>query len=540
MNSDGVTVDSRSTAPSGAGELSDTGLLSVHAHLRLGVAAASMSLLGLLLAWSVVTPALRGPDEPAHVSSTSRLARSGAWEPRDQAAMDPAIVVANHSVGFSGTVWWAENPPLGPVGAGQGPHSPPLDELRNTVGAAMAPLSDPAAGHPPAYYAVLALPWSVLNLDQQTPSGAVLGLRLFSLLLILPVPWLIAVAGAAVELRAPAVVAATFVPSAWIQFVHIGAAVNNGALVVLTSSLVVALCIPVLLRSEVGRVRALSLGLITSLGVLSKGFAFGLIPIVILAYVVAMKRSDTRAAARALFWAITGMLPGVLWWLLNLDRLFRLAPAGASNGGGEGATVQVDVSIMDWLPRALADLSGSFWANLGWLNTPLPPPLHFGASAVFTALVALGIWRYRHQPALVVVLTATWAVPLLMISAWSVRYFIENGFVDGMQGRYLHAGVVAFAVFVAAALQPFDRLLRLFPFAAVAAGIAGLVFGLRQFWEPPTLGLVVTWWPAGDAVAWAAGCALTASLAILILTLRVDHRRRRTETGPGACAQDLA
>lgn len=510
---DSPTAEARSGSAAGQ-DRRGRNLLFVPADVRLGVVAATLSLFGLLLAWSIVTPALRGPDEPAHVSATSRLVRTGTWEPRDKASMDPAVLVANHSVGFDGKVWWAENPPLGLPGEDQGPAAPSLETLRDTLGATQPPSPDPAAAQPPGYYAVLALPWTVLALDQQSPSEAVLTLRMWSLLILVPVPWLVASCAVSMGLKPHAVVAAAFVPSAWIQFVHVGAVVNTGALVVLTTSLVVALLVPVILQGDVGRLRAFLVGVATCLGVLAKAFALGLVPIVIFAYLAAMRRSGRRASVRALLWAVVAMVPGVVWWLLNLNRLFGLDPA--SGAFGESAAPNgFAFSLWNWSTRALADLSGSFWANLGWLNTPLPSSLHFAASALFLVLLAAGIWRFRGSPALLAVLTATWAVPLAMIAVWSVRFYERNGFVDGMQGRYLHAGVVAFSVLAVASLESVRGVLRIVPFAAIALGVGGLVFGLRSFWDPPSFGTAVSWWPAGVALLGAAGLALASSLIIL-------------------------
>lgn len=482
-------------------------MLRVDPRARVGVWAACLVFAGLCLGWTLITPGFRGVDEQANVSSVSRIARTHSWPRSDEAWMDPAILAAFPTLGFVGTPW-RDNPSLGRVRRGQGGDAPALAQLR--AGAASAPrVRDPAGVHPPGYYAFMAVPYSGFGLDRESPAAAVLVLRLCSLALLIPVPWLCAAAASAMRFVPRAVVAAAFVPVAWIQFVHVGSIVNNGTLTTACVASVTALLVPVVLSRDFSRWRAAGVGLLTSVGLLTKGFALGLPITVAGAYAVGMARRPRRRAAMALGLAALACVPGVAWWLRDIGRSEPIAPQGSV-----GARTLTDY-VTVYAPRAFLDLSQSLWVNLGWLNTPLPHAVHVPITALAFVVLATGSWRWRRSPWLLVVLHASWVIPLAMIVMWSMGFFAAHGFVEGMQGRYLFGGVVALAVLSVAAIDRMPRLLRSAPYLAVALGVGGWCFGLRSFWAPADPRVVVGWWPHGNVIALLAVVCVTAGCVLL-------------------------
>ena len=70
-----------------------------------------------------------------------------------------------------------------------------------------------------------------------------------------------------------------------------------------------------------------------------------------------------------------------------------------------------------------------------------------------------------------------------MITVWSLDFYRHNGFVDGMQGRYLTGAIVTFAVLLVAALGRWQMALRLAPPVSVVAAIEACYSGCgRSGW----------------------------------------------------------
>jgi hypothetical protein len=475
------------------------------------VAAATLITLGVLTAWTLVTPAFRAPDEPTHFSGVSRLAREHTWPVSRDARMDPAVPIAAKAAGLS-EVPWLTNPSLGRPAAGQGPDAPSVRDMR--AAAKELDVAEPSAAQPPAYYAYLAVFYSGLGLDSVTPNQALLVLRLANLLLLAPVPFLCALAATKLELGSPSVVAASFVPLGWIQFLHIGAALNTGNLVTLVVATVTVLLIWVVKGRMTSIKSALAVGALTSVGLAAKAFAVCLLPMIVLAY-FATARHDRRSW-RSLAWALAATLPGLALLLRSMRGADGFAPPGAGGSAGH--------AIWDYLASAAQDLSVSLWANLGWLNTPLTSAVHVPLTVAAIAVLVVGTRRLPGGIAVRGILHASWLIPLTMIGYWSFQYYRVNGFVDGMQGRYLSSGVVAVAVATGSALAAWPRVLRLVPPAAVVGAAGGLLFGLRSFWAGADLRVALSWWPHGGVVLLVA-VTLTCLGLVLLATAMLSEPR---------------
>jgi len=263
--------------------------------------------------------------------------------------------------------------------------------------------------------------------------------------------------------------------------------------------------------------RAVLVGLATSLGLLTKGFALGLPVTVVLAYLSAMRRGARRPAMKASSLALAASAPGVTWWLVKPTAVGYAGLTASTETKSYGAPIDI---VSAYLPRAVLDLSGSLWANLGWLNTPLPNALHLVVTGTALILMGVGSWRWRREVWVLVVLHASWVIPLIMIIAWSLRFYLSHGFVDGMQGRYLFGGVVTFSTMVVAAVERWPGLMRLIPLLSLVAAVAGMVFGLRAFWAPADPRTVLGWWPGGNVLAAVALLLVALSVALMVREVR--------------------
>jgi hypothetical protein len=461
--------------------------------LRASVVGATMLLAALLTAWALVTPGFRGPDEPPQVSTVLRLATGGGY-PAYPAVLDPSVRAAGPALGFPGlTRVFTDAGVLTarPLDLAR----PTAAELRSPAFARDPDTFDQMTAHPPAFATLMAAVVVVGDLMNRPIDVALLVLRLASAALLLPVPWLIARSALEVGLPAPGAGLAAFVPAGWIQFTHIGGVVNNGTLLVLGAAGLAAALLPVC-RGAIGGGRAAAIGALLSLCLLTKGFALGFVPLVALAYLAAVRYRGAGATLRAA--SITGVLalPGLAWWAANQIRYGTIQP-------NELLTFDVvgpPGAWESWAGRLGSGLSSSLWADLGWLETPLPWPLHLSATAGLLAVMAVGTWRLRASQVEMAVLHGMWVLPLLLVAVGSAQVWGELGYFVPAQGRYLFTGAVAVAVCVGAVVRA-PWLVRAAPALAAAVGAAGLVFGLRHFWLPATPQTALSWWSGGEVLA---------------------------------------
>ncbi len=472
-----------------------------------GVIAATAVLAGALLAWALLTPGYRGPDEPQHVSTVLRLATGGGYPDPVSTELDDGVRGSYASLGFPSASTIFDNGR--PVGANEATTLPSTSELR-AAGEPEADegMLDQMTQHPPAYSAYLTAWIAVFDLDHAPVNTMLLVLRLASALLLLPVPWLIAATVRALGLAPTAQVVGAFLPAAWIQFVHIGALVNNGTLLALASSVYLWLLVRVL-GGDLRRRTAIGVGAALSVALLTKGFALALVPLGPIAYLVAVRRHG-RGAWVGMAVAAAIALVGGAWWVRNLVVFGTVQPTGSS--GRPSPAIEFD-ALLEWLPQFLRALSGSMWMNLGWLETPIvPAAVHIAASVVVLAALAFGSWRLRRDAAVLVILHGAWILPLCVFALGSARNYLYAGNIVAAQGRYLQMSVVALAVLLAAALARPRWFAVVAPVAATIAATAGLAYGLRHFWNPATLATAASWWPGGPAL-------LVASAALIVTGL---------------------
>lgn len=454
---------------------------------------------GVACSWALLTPPFQAPDEPQHLNSVVRLAHGGGWPPPREAAMSLSIREAREEVAYGTDLpgRFADRDDrrqfvdATPVPAAErvrvdAATSQPYGSPTNPVDI------DQMTQHPPLYYLLGAGVLHVLGLADARWDLQLLALRLFDVLLLLPV---VPLASWAVR-RLTGSVAAGLLAGTFTLFVpqvgHVLGALNNDALVTLVGSVVTALCVRVLTGDRSWRT-AVAIGAVVGVGLLTKIMGAFLLPVVALAYLLSPRGTGHAGsllarAGRVVVTGLAALVVGGWWWVRNLVVLGTVQPVGVeirlSDLEPEGPVTYVATA---W-PR----LARSFFGDLGWLDVRTPAAFWVTATVVLGALaaVALSTRGLRRGVVTLLALPGTLAVAVLA-NGWG--FYAEHGRLTGHQGRYLYAGLLALAVVTAVALwrlagRDERRAAALVPFVTVA-GLAvtcyGLALGFTGFYRGP-------------------------------------------------------
>lgn len=487
----------------------------------LALVTALVALVGVL--WAVLTPAFRAPDEPQHVNSVLRLAYGGGWPAAGEALVGPAVEAARDQAALASDVPGRhldriELPPF--VGV------PPLDDAeRGTVSARNA-LADPVppgastrhldpavvdqmTQHPPLYYALAAGVLRVTGLAEARWDLQLLGLRLFDVVLLVPLPLLTAAAVRRLAGSRPAALVAAsftlFVPQAG----HILGSVTNDALVTLSGAAIGYLCVRVL-TGDLRPRTAVWLGVVVGVGLLTKVMAAFALPVVVAAYALAPGRRGPRALGVLVAGAVAFAIGG-WWWLRNLLVLGTVQPVGIPDRFLDDAEPQ---GVWYFLRIVVTSLTRSFFGNFGWLEVRLPDALFWTAAVVLAALCAAAVVRGPARTATAVLLlqpVALWCG--VLVNAWPD--YAAHGWISAVQGRYLFAGLLALGAGTALGLLALlgPRLRPAVPWVIGAAGAAaagGLAYGFWGFYQGPGQSV------ADAATRWAGWSPLTGAQLALV------------------------
>jgi len=381
--------------------------------------------------------------------------------------------------------------------------------------------------HPPAYYALLAIVSAAL------PDGVRVDLevwifRLVNVLLMAPLPLLVAGIVRRFGADTPAVITAAMMPLGIPQLGATGASVNNDNLLTLTGFLVVAGLSRVLTGDRRARTAVL-IGTALAVGLLTKAWALLFVPVVALAYaLVAYRTRRLLEPLRGLVTVAAVAALGGWWWLRNLAVYGAVQPAGHYERLAEPLAPAEAVS--KFVGEA-AEIPKRFWVMLSIRHPAGEPPFPTVLTTVlFVSLIVLALvpilrsrtYGARRLESLVLVSPFFLTAAVLLAQTW--RLHLATGVPAGLQGRYLFvglAGVLAMVAMTIASLVP--RRAR----AAVplVLGVAALTFSaaavrevLRYHWAyrgsslRDGLAAVAAWSPVSDAV-------LTTILALGVVSL---------------------
>ena len=301
-----------------------------------------------------------------------------------------------------------------------------------TLGTAGAEV-DQMSQHPPVYYAGGAAVVKIFDLDEQPWDRLLLGLRLYGILLTIPlVPSLIYSARKLGATR-PWALTAGFIPFGIPQFFAITGGVTNDALAIGLGSLVVAS----LVKAGTERISWTTIGLVggsLGLALWSKGLllAFGLALIL----VFALKPEETwRARLTAILVSGTAALLIGWWWIMNILRYGVVQPSGFVRR----VPADWDPGMADFpffLSAAIRSVSRSFFSAFGWLEANFHPTLTLVLTGVLLTVIGWAVYSAgKHRRVLLAVLApVAGTLLLILIESWST--YRDFGIVAGVQGRY--------------------------------------------------------------------------------------------------------
>jgi 4-amino-4-deoxy-L-arabinose transferase-like glycosyltransferase len=424
----------------------------------------------LMLCTTVLYPAFQNPDEAAHVDYVLAHRHRQWFDGTGQRPYQSGVLAAQALV--PGTQFRTH------IG-GRVPLARAKRESFDQLGTAPAnrPVPNQMTQHPPLYYGLAAgFSYLLPDFSHRRFDVQVAWLRLLSVLLLLPVP--ILVFGAARRLTGSTTVAlvAAVLPLSVPSYLRAGASVNNDSLLLLSTSVVLALLVRVSL-GELGRRVAVLLGLAWAAALLTKGFALALPPAIVLAYWVGA--SGAVGARLRQFWrplVLAGVVGGVLggwWWLRNLIVYGAIQPDGL---GGLSDAARQQVFGRDGPGATEANLFENFfrllgirtWGSLGLIDVPsLSHVLLNGLAFVLVALVLLSLaagvspvrqrfeslrelnWRLDRTIALLLPVLLT----LVLMYAGARPRYLHGHQLAGVQVRYLLPVMLGLLICVAATLR---------------------------------------------------------------------------------------
>ncbi len=497
----------------------------------------------VLFGWLQLTPLYRAADEPAHVDLVLHLRDGGAYAAPGTLVVDPRVRASFPLAGLSS----AERPelaalyPLPIATLDVPPRDVPYDRLPDDP--TLPPQTNQMTQHPPLYYLLLAGATRLVPGFAERSFPVQLGvLRLLSALLLLPLPALAAAAARRLGAAPPVATAAALLPLAVPQLAHIGASVNNDALLALLGGLVAAPLVAVG-RGDVSRRTATAVGVLLGLALLTKAWAVGLLAWAAFAYLLALVgpagARRVQALESGLLAAVLAMVFGGWWWVRNLLRYGALQPQGGALLPERDTTPD----LLVFTEGVLSRLTASTWGNFGWLELRIP----FTAQVVAALVLLLGLVlavagrsEASWARAASAVALAAFCVQVAVVYQQSLKNYLRGGYYAGLQGRYLFAFVAVLAALAAVGLSRLlpTRRRHLAPLAALLAvavmQAVGVLTALSGFWWPDDAGLrralalQSAWAPFPRTALLVAGATgLVASAALLLrLTAPLPGRSR--------------
>ncbi|HVM12390.1 MAG TPA: hypothetical protein VM638_07945 [Actinomycetota bacterium] len=485
-----------------------------------------------LFVYSVLFPMYRAPDEHIHVDRVLAFRDSFVFHEFHEREIDAVVDASRASVAGAGGSRHLraedapprhERPPFEDV--------PPSPRQRHP---------NIVSNHPPLYYAYLTTASTMLT--SLVPGIhwswdlVVALLRLLTILLLVPLPFLLF--ATARRLRAPpeASLAAALVPLGIPMLTNIGSTVNNDNLLLALGG-VLAYLVARIGTGDASVRTAVVAGVVGGLALYTKGFALT-VPLWLVAGYAALARraADVALAGRRLAVSLgLAFAAGGWWWLRNV-LLFDRVQTGV---GGLRAPAPPEF-VPDWgwwLGKYASWLLDRFWGSFGRVDVNLPRAISLAA----TALVLLGVaWALVSRPR---ERGDRWTLAALLVPFLSLLAFVTYGATRayryagqpvGFHGRYLYGGVPGLAVVAAVGWTVLlGRLRRLVPalaFAWVAVmQLVSVPMILRWYWGPAgpapiteRVAAVLAWSPWPPAVVVTA-IVLTAAVGATTAVVLVRH-----------------
>ncbi|TDD99943.1 glycosyltransferase family 39 protein [Jiangella asiatica] len=313
--------------------------------------------------------------------------------------------------------------------------------------------------HPPLYYLLGAAVVTTIPGWADQPFDAVwMLLRWGNALLTASLPILLFLTAKRLGLAEPLPVVAAATPLVVPELTHIESSINNDNLLIVLAAAATYLVARVLTGDLRWRTGAL-LGLVTSLALLTKGFALLMPAWIVFAYVVAGARERRSVAAvRGLLVAGAAGVPGALWWLRNVVVHGTLQPHGTHteppdltpvHGWSDGG--------WDWLARFAERMVTLFFVNDHDSSRSLDSSWWMARVVLVVVVVGIGAALVHRSVPRSIALVLLFPVPALagIVARGSWEQFAAFGNIAAaQQGRYLFPGIVGLMVVAVAGAAP--------------------------------------------------------------------------------------
>ncbi len=426
--------------------------------------------------------------------------------------------------------------------------------------------------HPPLYYKgvglALRVERKVVGSDAQTPlRDEWWFLRLIDALMVLPVPLLAWAAARRLGASDAVALTAAATPLAVPQLLHIGGAINNDNLLILLCG-VLAVLVAGVLRGETSLWSAVVIGVLVGLAALTKAFALALVPWVALAYVYTALRTGTRwkqGAVGVLVSGGTAALIGGWWYIRNLMRYGKLAPSTADTSFATSRP-GFEPDPIWYLRHFTTSFIQRFWGDFGRYQAPMTTTLVVAATIFAAAAIIMAFVHDRSgmpdtpgeagrsserdisngppRRGQLAVFGSLLVLLLIFVFLNAYKLYRSSGMTPFIQGRYLYAAIVPFAVLVAVGAS---RLLRRWaPLAMLGAAtlmqVDGVRVALRAWWAEPAASVsrsfdaMIAWNPVPRAfvqsLLFAVCITLGLTTYLLLQQARATDRGRSAATRP--------
>ncbi|WP_434081008.1 ArnT family glycosyltransferase [Sanguibacter sp. Z1732] len=310
--------------------------------------------------------------------------------------------------------------------------------------------------HPPGYYVLIAAGTAALGGETLRWDRASLAMRLLSAALLAgAVPFVIGsvrwITGSATAGVGGGMSLFT-VPF----FTNMGGLISNDVLLITTATACLYFAIRAWRATYPARWMVLLSAVALGIALLSKGFALFLLPTFAILCVLLARRWHKDIPGRfteALWPMLVAFLVGGWWWLRNLIVLGVVQPSryGAREATGEQHEMY---DFVLFFTQFWIRFNRLFWGRGAREDMALPAEIVDTAGVILLVLMVLALTVSRHRFILAVLLLfPAVTVAVLFMNAHGI-YWDFGRHDRGVQGRYVFAGIVAYAAILAVVVHP--------------------------------------------------------------------------------------
>ncbi|ROQ36646.1 putative membrane protein DUF2142 [Frondihabitans sp. PhB188] len=381
----------------------------------------------VLVLWAVLTPMYGAPDEPAHVDSAIRLQGEHTWPAPGSAHYLSGV---RHSINDEIALPAADRSTFGELLTANPGYSKVVDQMTQ---------------HPPLYYAVAGLVLKAIHFESLRWDLVVTALRLFDVLLVLPLPLLVWATVRRLTRSPKLAVLGAMGLFAVPQLQQIAASVTNDAPMMLLGGGLTWLVARYLTGAQRWR-DVVAIGVVLGVMLLTKGTGLPAVPFVAVGMLIAAPIVDRwgRRILHAFVALAVALVLGGWWWLRNLYLYHDFQPSGLADvhptavwPPGKGPDPGV------FLTNVWNGVPASFWGKFGLLRYPMLNVVTDTLTVLAVGIVIAFAFRrgVNRRTALALAVMPTVTLALLLFNIW--RIFDRTARIYGTQGRYFYVAIVA-------------------------------------------------------------------------------------------------